>query len=567
MITYLVIANGDSNKSYKCNTTHTSKPYIRINEHNYLDLTTETTTGVQLKYKQKTGSSYKTYNTTVDDGYMTNDTITSYFASGTASSYRIISFNKTMSAHATSGGKSYTISGLDTKYTTYTESNSLTNYDTNDSQSYTYSNYFSYTENLSSWGSTTRVAPTYITSTYLTTTKSVETFKNRVYIPVQSQSTTVSTTRSSLYTNTTGYTGRSTYNTTTYKTTGYIGASWWSENHVSTTGYSAYSTSARTTGTGYRSTTSSRNSTSYATTGTWNGTIFYYGVNYSSTRKNTWYWSHKEKATSKWFFQNGGSNSSTTYLTRVTNDSVTDTWSGTGFVEWILATGYYSSDYRRSTNQTKSQNQGTYSYTQTSSWPASGNYPQQTGYFTHYEYDKYFSCNQYGTTDRGNSPGWNKSYTMSWNHDPNPGNQAVTGVSTDWDISFRTGACTRNSGTYSYSVTSRYSTTDYKDWYPDFTAYSTGTSRYYNYWTSTARPSNYNGITELTSGYTTRNSSLASSTAAGALSSTTALTSSGTRTSSSLKYSSKPGALVSITELTITSTRTSLTNRTSSTDL
>jgi len=55
MITYLVIANGDSNKSYKCNTTHTSKPYIKINEHNYLDLTTETTTGVQLKYKQKTG--------------------------------------------------------------------------------------------------------------------------------------------------------------------------------------------------------------------------------------------------------------------------------------------------------------------------------------------------------------------------------------------------------------------------------------------------------------------------------------------------------------------------------
>ena len=224
MATYLVIRNGEASKSYKCNTTHTSQPYIRVNEKNYLDLNSETTTGLQLRYSQKTGSSYSTYNTTSLEeteelvskisGYQNNDV--------------------------------YTTSA-------YSEIEKLSN-------------------------------------TITTTSRSVVTFRNRIYIPVQSQSTTVTTTRSSQYTETTGYSGRSTNNTTTYTTTGYSGVHWWSEDRRSTTGYSAYSTGRQTTGTGYRSTTSSNRVTYglWHLTGTRSNTSYTtYGATKSSSKSST----------------------------------------------------------------------------------------------------------------------------------------------------------------------------------------------------------------------------------------------------------------------------------------
>lgn len=505
MITYLVIANGDSNKSYKCNTTHTSKPYIRINEHNYLDLTTETTTGVQLKYKQKTGSSYKTYNTTFSN------------------------------------------SGIDTVYgktTGYSNSDGI----------YTTSNY-STTE---SW-----------TNSWINTTKSKETFKNRVYIPVQSQSTTVSTTKESMYTNTTGYSGRSTYNTTTYTTTGYSGRSFYNVDNRQTTGYSGRTSSRQTTGSGYRSTTSSRRTSSYDTIGTFQMRFWRWGVSSS----NSWMYSYREtssiRRTSKWSFQGGGSNSSTTQSTATTSYMYSD--SGSGYEAWELVTATDFSEYpgawgkfsRLITKSTSKMGSASYA-TNTRSWAYNedGNgYPQQTGSFSHSTVNVTYTSTERSYTTFGASPTWVDSFTFT--RDENiaktiPGDRR-------WDLLASTVKTTATI-TGSQSITSRYATTDYSNWYPDFTATVTGTRQISGYSSATSSNGMYS-TSALISGTSYQTSSYRTSTAVGALSSATALTSSGTRTSSSYKYSSKPGALVSITELTVTSTRTSLTNRTSSTDL
>lgn len=495
MITYLVIHNGDVNKSYKCNTTHTSVPYIRVNEKNYLDLTTETTTGLQLKYKQKTGSSYSSYNTQI----FTSESIQTTLTSG----------------YTAENSNSYTSS-------TYTQSSS-------------------------------------ISDTLITTSKSKVTFKNRVYIPVQSQSTTVSTTRSSLYTETTGYSGRSTYDTTTYTTTGYTGASWWSENHISTTGYSAYSTSTRTTGTGYRSTTSYVNSSTekksiYTQVMT---SLERYGKTTEHFVGGTTYAGNRY-STSSWKFIGGGTKSS--FSSKPAGSyPLNDYRTGSDCYLWVHLTSIGQTTTQQGSytqNDTRTLYTYSYSWTTLSGWNNGTSFPQQSG--TTWE-------RREGTYTYS----WTATYTYSLTR------TAAVDTYTQWtetttsvDDGYRASrSSTMVSTKNSYTITSRYSTTDYKDWYPDFTAYSTGTSRHYNYYTSTAIPSNYNGITELTQGYTTRYSSLASSSIPGQLSSTTALTSSGTKTSSSMKWSSAPGILVSVTDLTVTSSRTSLTNRTSSTDL
>ncbi len=53
MSSYLVIQNETNKKSYQYKSTHTGNPYIQVNRTGYLDLTTKTTTGVQLKYRQE----------------------------------------------------------------------------------------------------------------------------------------------------------------------------------------------------------------------------------------------------------------------------------------------------------------------------------------------------------------------------------------------------------------------------------------------------------------------------------------------------------------------------------
>ena len=50
MANYLVVKNNNSTKSYECKSTHTAVPFVKVNS-SYLDLTTETTAGLQYKVK------------------------------------------------------------------------------------------------------------------------------------------------------------------------------------------------------------------------------------------------------------------------------------------------------------------------------------------------------------------------------------------------------------------------------------------------------------------------------------------------------------------------------------
>lgn len=50
---YLVVKNGNDTRSYECKTTHTGTPYMRVSS-GYLDLTTETLSGLKVKVKNST---------------------------------------------------------------------------------------------------------------------------------------------------------------------------------------------------------------------------------------------------------------------------------------------------------------------------------------------------------------------------------------------------------------------------------------------------------------------------------------------------------------------------------
>ena len=64
MSEYYVIRDKNSTKSYQYKTTHTGYPYICVNKTNYLDLTTETKTGLNARFKIGGGTKffYNNYN-------------------------------------------------------------------------------------------------------------------------------------------------------------------------------------------------------------------------------------------------------------------------------------------------------------------------------------------------------------------------------------------------------------------------------------------------------------------------------------------------------------------------
>ena len=66
MSSYIVIKNGTQNKSYNIKSTYTGDSYIKVGTYGYLNLTTATTTGLNLKIKQnnKTYRIVNTYTTT-----------------------------------------------------------------------------------------------------------------------------------------------------------------------------------------------------------------------------------------------------------------------------------------------------------------------------------------------------------------------------------------------------------------------------------------------------------------------------------------------------------------------
>lgn len=533
MPAYLVINNGDVNKSYKCNTTHTSKPYIQVNETNYLDLTSETTTGLQLKYKQKTGSSYSMYNTTSSLEKTTSTTMTKVYYSGQWYSMASISMSSNINYPVlpppTIMGQTTSSTSLQRTITSSTTSRETTSSITH-TMTLTYETGYDITEISSTVINTIKS----YSSSEVCTSQSKVTFRNRIYIPVQSKSTTVTSTTSSQYIATTAYSGRSTYNTTTTQTTGYSGASWWSEDNRKTTGYSAYSTSARTTGSGYRSTSTNTRRTSttgYSGRSTYKQTTGYSGVVRRTSTTRTYYSGWRKTVDSATVnlttLQNAYGSSSTSILKSSSGQTTTTATSSKTLVSTSRKTTFV----------------GIHSY---------------MTYWTTSIVSARYRTNTYTVRVTSNAVGALSSTT------------ALTRNTYSLRTSNAIGAlvsATALTKTYNTTTATRYATTDDNPWYADFTASVTGTSRVYNYWTSTAKPSNAVGTTALISGTTTRKSSYATSTAAGALSSTTALISTGVRTSSSYHVSSIPGMLLSTTALTETKSRTSLTSGTSSTDL
>ena len=47
----LIIHNYNTTKTYECQTTHTTPNYLVVDRNSYLNLTTATTTGLQMKMK------------------------------------------------------------------------------------------------------------------------------------------------------------------------------------------------------------------------------------------------------------------------------------------------------------------------------------------------------------------------------------------------------------------------------------------------------------------------------------------------------------------------------------
>lgn len=124
MASYLVVKNGTKQKSYECKTTHSAKPYIKVNKTGYLDLTTNTT-GFQakIKHNNKVYRPLQVIHTTTTDiaktsktvysgkySYRYTDTVTSY--SGYSYTGRYLTYQG--SVYPVTSGRTY-----ETSYTTY----------------------------------------------------------------------------------------------------------------------------------------------------------------------------------------------------------------------------------------------------------------------------------------------------------------------------------------------------------------------------------------------------------------------------------------------------------------
>ncbi len=97
MPTYLVLNKDGTTKSYKCKETHTGQPYLKVS-NSYLDLTTNTTTGLRLEVT-KSGQTYIPVQTVTTTVNTTTHVRSSYGIEGKSSS----SFNGLVY-----GGRDYT---------------------------------------------------------------------------------------------------------------------------------------------------------------------------------------------------------------------------------------------------------------------------------------------------------------------------------------------------------------------------------------------------------------------------------------------------------------------------
>lgn len=225
MATYLVVRNNEKQTSYRCNTTHTSKPYLKVKDDCYLDLTTRTSSGLQFNVKvPKRTDTFIT--TTGYKGYFScrQSTASGKKMSSNGSTYNTTDYEPFVSFTSTAGWA--------IRNTTYTR----TSYNVGV---------------LSSTTALTQTSSLFNKGIYhvVNTTSSITDITSRSQV---NYTVSTSTSRSSKRNSTSGYSGRSSYST--------------SRNSLS--GYSGRTSSRRTTAAGYRyTTTSSKRNSTYGYTG------------------------------------------------------------------------------------------------------------------------------------------------------------------------------------------------------------------------------------------------------------------------------------------------------------
>lgn len=222
MATYLVVRNGEKKTSYKCNSTYTSQPYLKVKDNCYLDLTTRTSSGLQLNVKvSKRTDTFVT--TTGYKGYFSCRQST---ASGKKMSSNGVTYNTTdyePFVNFTSTG------GWATRNTTYTR----TSYNVGV---------------LSSTSALTRTSSLFNKGIYhianTTSTLTNITSRSQVNFTVST-----STSRSSQRRSTSGYSGISSYTRSRASTSSYAGKR--ASTYTYATWYSGYRASRYTYATSY----------------------------------------------------------------------------------------------------------------------------------------------------------------------------------------------------------------------------------------------------------------------------------------------------------------------------
>lgn len=117
MANYFRIKNEGHEKIYEYKTTHTGRPYLPVNKTGFLDLTTKTTTGIQIKVKQNNQIYRPLQSATTSTSSSKEYTSTQYFTTGYSG--RTSSNNTTATGYRST---SYTYRGTRTTATSYSGS-------------------------------------------------------------------------------------------------------------------------------------------------------------------------------------------------------------------------------------------------------------------------------------------------------------------------------------------------------------------------------------------------------------------------------------------------------------
>lgn len=477
MATYLVVRNNEKQTSYRCNTTHTSKPYLKVKDDCYLDLTTRTSSGLQFNVKvDKRTDTFIT--TTGYKGYFScrQSTASGIKSSSNGSTYNTTDYEPFVSFTSTAGWA--------TRNTTYTRTSHNIGV-------------------LSSTTALTQTSSVFNKGIYhiVNTTSSITDISSRSQV---NYTVSTSTSRSSQRNSTSGYSGRSSYST--------------SRNSLS--GYSGRTSSRRTTASGWRRTTStSRRNSTYGYTGKRNSTYGYTGKRWSNyVSKQSWGGYTKTASQSAEAFTGYGGAGFAPGARGWNEGSGNVTWGNSQYgtnsaintdqpvdnyrpVKWLIRNTANGDYYVADAKYTKSR------YSQIQYWRR--------------------TTSRYSTTDVRNVINYTANRTSGYSSVNANGMLSATALvrtsaysSVNANGMMSATALTRTS---QYQITTRYAAAATSAYPADFTSTKSGTVQISGYKSSTNSAGMYS-TTGLyrSSGYNT--TSYRSSTAVGALLSTTALT-------------------------------------------